>query len=75
MANKQTRAYRKLGLSTKVVKGFGYAQTKPFEKFKGKLCVTSFKDKEKNPENKRTSRWMGGRRSPISAKFNEITDY
>ena len=57
--NKQTKAYRKLGLSTKVVKGSGYAEVKSFEKFEGRECITAFDCKDKNKQNKRTSPWRG----------------
>ena len=61
--NKQTKAYRKLGLSTKVVKGSGYAEVKSFEQFEGRMCLTDFKDREKNKQNKRKSPWRGGNKN------------
>jgi hypothetical protein len=62
MANKQTKAYRKLGLSTKNT-GAALTSINSFEIFKGRPCLTDFKDKEKNPQNKRKSAHRyGGRR-------------
>jgi hypothetical protein len=55
--NKQTKAYRKLGLSTKV-NGSGII-FKNFEIFKGSSCITDFKRKTSNPQNTRTSPWKG----------------
>ena len=55
--NKQTKAYRKLGLSTKVVKGTGGFQMKSFEIFEGRNCITDFESKAKNPQNRKTSPW------------------
>jgi len=62
MANKQTKAYRKLGLSTKNT-GAELTSINSFEIFKGRPCLTDFKDKDKNPANKRKSAHRyGGRR-------------
>jgi hypothetical protein len=55
--NKQTKAYRKLGLSVVVNKGTGGASSKPFDVFKGKPCITGFG--KGNPMNKRKSPWRG----------------
>lgn len=63
MANKQTKTYRKLGLSTRNT-GASLTTIKPFDKFEGKPCVTDFKRKEQNPQNKRTSPWRGCKRNP-----------
>jgi hypothetical protein len=51
--NKQTKAYRKLGLST--VNGGASTSVKKFEIFEGAPCVTDFSKKDKNPQNKRKS--------------------
>ncbi len=73
--NNQTKRYRKLGLSRKVIKGAshpdnshrGYAVDAPFEVFKGKACITAFAAKERNPENKRKSAWQGAGKRPARA--------
>lgn len=68
MANRQTKAYRKLGIAT----SNGGAQVgtmKNFEIFKGKPCITDFRSKDKNPMNKRKSPWKGCRRNPAVMKM------
>jgi hypothetical protein len=51
--NRQTKAYRKLGLST--TNGGASTSVKSFEKFEGDICYTAFSQKSKNPQNKRKS--------------------
>lgn len=68
MANKQTKAYRKLGLSTKN-SGAEFGGTKSFDKFEGKPCITDFSRKASNPQNKRTSPWKGLRGNKTAAKI------
>jgi hypothetical protein len=46
--NKNTRAKKKLASKEKT-------------NFHGKPCITSFAEKEKNPENKRRSPWKGAK--------------
>jgi ATP-dependent exoDNAse (exonuclease V) alpha subunit len=62
--NKQTKAYKKAGFARKVVKGAssdkknqngGLAIDIEVETFKGRPCLTDFKDKAKNPMNRRRS--------------------
>lgn len=66
MANKQTKAYRKLGISTKVTKGTGGFTIVEAPIFKGQICNTAFKNKSKF--NKRKSAWRGG--APRSVSHN-----
>ena len=68
MANKQTRAYRKLNLATKVNKGTGNASSIANEPFKGKICLTDFRDKDKNPMNNRKSPYNPKRVTQKSAE-------
>ena len=49
--NKNNKLNRKNGVSA-INNGAIFA-TKPFEKFKGGLCLTAFADKAKNPDNKK----------------------
>lgn len=72
--NKQTKSYRKLGISTKVVKGTNGIQTKSFDKIEGKPCITCFKCKDKNPQNKRRSHWKGCMRNTAVYKILEQAD-
>lgn len=53
MANKQTKSNRKLAQKAGTI-------------FHGSPCITGFKDKDKNPANKRKSAWRGG--NPASSK-------
>lgn len=73
MANKQTKCYRKLGLSTKNT-GAALTSINAFDKFEGRACITDFKDKDKNPANKRKSAWKGCRRNPVVAKLLSVTE-
>jgi len=57
--NKQTKAYRKLGLSTRNT-GAELTNITSFEIFEGRPCITEFKHKDKNLANKRKSPWKGG---------------
>lgn len=49
--NKHNKLNRKNGVSA-INNGAVFA-AKPFEKFKGQLCLTAFADKAKNPDNKK----------------------
>lgn len=71
--NKQTRAYRKLGLSTHNT-GAELTSIIAFEKFEGRPCITDFKSKDKNPANKRLSAWKGCRRNPAVAKLITVAE-
>ena len=73
MANKQTKAYRKLGLSTRNT-GAELTSIVAFEKFEGRPCVTDFKKKDQNPQNKRKSAWKGCRKNPVVAKLLSINE-
>lgn len=56
MANRQTRSLRKKGYGTKVIKGASDGLSfHHLDIFKGKPCVTDFKNKDQNPMNKRKS--------------------
>jgi hypothetical protein len=68
MANQQTKSYRKLGISTSNG-GASIGTVKSFDKFEGRFCYTDFKDKDKNPQNKRKSPWRGASRT--TAKNNQ----
>lgn len=59
--NKQTKANRKIGKQTKVIKGTGSFEWKDLEIFKGRPCVTDFAKKTSNPMNKRKSPWRGAK--------------
>ncbi len=61
MANQNTKANRKIASKEKTC-------------FCGKPCITSFKDKDKNPENKRKSAWKGCKRNPTVAKLQASQD-
>lgn len=61
--NKQTRKYKNLGLAVKTVKGTNSINVISCEKFEGKYCYTDFKDRHKNPMNKRNSPWRGAKRN------------
>jgi hypothetical protein len=63
--NKQTKAYRKLGLSTKV--NGNSIIFKNFEIYKGSKCLTDFKKRESNSQNNRKSPWTGSKKN----KFEE----
>jgi hypothetical protein len=65
---KTVKSYRKHGYCRKVIKGSrsdhgklngSLAVDQPLEIFKGKPCLTDFRDKAKNPQNKRRSAWRG----------------
>lgn len=65
---KTVRAYRKQGYCRKMIKGSSSDKGKlngslavdtPLEIFKGKPCLTDFRDKAQNPMNKRRSPWRG----------------
>ena len=71
--NKQTKAYRKLGLSTKNT-GAALTSIVAFNKFEGRECITDFKHKDKNPANKRLSAWKGCRRNPVVEKLTAPTE-
>lgn len=64
--NRQTKAYRKLGLSTKVNKGANYASVIQFEVAKGRAVNSHFAGK--GYEGKRKSRWQAQKsdRPPLS---------
>lgn len=66
MANKQTKRLRKLGIST-YNNGPTCGET-TFEVYKGRECITDFKLREKNPQNKRGSAWLGARRRPMAER-------
>ena len=66
MANKNTRALRKLGRSG-VNNGATHSEVS-FEVFKGKECVTDFKFRDKNPMNKRKSPCLGEKRRPVPTR-------
>ena len=68
MANKQTKAYRKLGLATHNG-GATIGSITEFEIFQGSPCNTHFESREKNPQNKRKSAWKGCKKNPVAAKL------
>ena len=49
--NKRNKSNRESGISA-INNGATFSAV-AFEKFKGKLCLTAFADKDKNPENKK----------------------
>ena len=71
--NKQTKAYRKLGLSTRNT-GAELTSITAFEKFEGRPCITDFKHKDKNPQNKRLSAWTGCRKNPVVSKLLAVAE-
>jgi len=60
--NKNTKFLRQFGLSG-INNGHTHA-AKPFEIFKGRECISEFALKDKNPQNKRKSAWMGAKARP-----------
>lgn len=62
MANKNTKFLRQYGLSG-INNGPTHA-AKPFVIFKGQECISEFALREKNPQNKRKSAWMGAKARP-----------
>jgi hypothetical protein len=68
MANKQTKAYRKLGLSTHNG-GAEIGGITKFDLFEGRPCITDFASKDKNPQNKRKSAWKGCKNNKTVAKL------
>ena len=68
------RAWRKLGICHKVMKGQssdigelngGFAQQQKVEIFKGRHCVTPFALRKENPMNRRKSAWRGAKKGKL----------
>jgi len=71
--NKQTKAYRKIGLSTRNT-GATLTSIVPFDKFEGRPCITDFKHRDKNPQNKRNSAWQGCRKNSAVSKLLTVSE-
>jgi hypothetical protein len=60
-------------MANKATKAKASATRKAKQHFHGKICLTSFADKAKNPDNKRRSPWRGCAKS-VSGKRNTVVD-
>lgn len=80
--NRQTKRYRKLGLARKVVKGASdgihgkssLCNDVSVEIFSGKFCHTDFRDRDKNPQNKRKSAHKYKSTSAVGFTFGKSKD-